>query len=104
MVGKFGPNDVLITTKEEEHELSSHLYAIDESSNNEAKAAIKLLNMVGTFQIEFPTTSNCPPSSPMPCYYVEMANSSSTIINNHEEDYLVVDLEDVTLESKYLID
>jgi hypothetical protein len=33
-----------------------------------------------------------------------MTNSSSTIINNHEEDYLVVDFEDVTLESKYIID
>jgi hypothetical protein len=40
----------------------------------------------------------------MPCYYVEMANSSNTIVNKHEEDYLVVDLEDVTLESNYLID
>jgi hypothetical protein len=97
MVGKFGPSDVLIATEEEENELSYHLYAIDESSNNEAEATIKLLNMARTFQIEFPTTSNCPPSSPMPCYYVEMGNSSSTIVNNHEEDYLVVDLEDVTL-------
>jgi hypothetical protein len=32
-----------------------------------------------------------------------MPNSPSTTINNHEENQLVVDLEDVTLKSKDLI-
>jgi hypothetical protein len=49
MVGKFGPSDVFIAIEEEEHELSYHLDAIDESSNNEVEVAIKLLNIVGTF-------------------------------------------------------
>jgi hypothetical protein len=39
----------------------------------------------------------------MPHYYVEMPNSPSTTTNNHEENQLVVDLEDVYLESKDLI-
>lgn len=39
----------------------------------------------------------------MPCYYVEMPNSPNIAINNHEEDQLVMDLEDVILKSKYLI-
>lgn len=67
MVGKFGPSDVFITTKEEEHENSYHLNAIDESNNNEAETTIELLNIVGTFQatiLATPSMSNCP-SSPM---------------------------------------
>jgi hypothetical protein len=104
MVGKFGPSDVFTPTKKEEHELSYHLDVINESNNNETKAAIEFSHIVGTFQIELPTTSNCPPTSPMPRYYVEMANNFSTTINNHEKDHLVVDLEDVTLELKDLID
>jgi hypothetical protein len=31
----------------------------------------------------------------MPHYYVEIPNSLDTIINNHEEDQLVVNLEEV---------
>jgi nitrate reductase NapE component len=49
MVGKFGPGDVFIVAKKEEHELSYHSNAIDESSNNEANVTIKLLNIVKTF-------------------------------------------------------
>jgi hypothetical protein len=49
MVGKFGLGDVFSTTEEEEHELSYHSNATYESSNSEAKVAIKLLNIVGTF-------------------------------------------------------
>jgi hypothetical protein len=49
MVGKFGPSDVFTVTEEEEHELSYHSNATYESSNNEAKYAIKLLNIAGTF-------------------------------------------------------
>jgi len=36
----------------------------------------------------------------MPHYYVEMPNSPNTLINNHEEYQLVVDLDNVTLESE----
>jgi hypothetical protein len=39
----------------------------------------------------------------MPHYYVEMPNSPGRTTNNHEENQLVVDLEDVTLKSKDLI-
>jgi hypothetical protein len=49
MVGKFGPSDVFIATKEKEHELSYHSNATDESSNNETNVVIKLLNIIGTF-------------------------------------------------------
>jgi hypothetical protein len=49
MVGKFGPSDVFTATKEEEHELSYHLDATNESSNNEVEVAIELLNIVGAF-------------------------------------------------------
>jgi hypothetical protein len=49
MDGKFGQSDVFIVTKEEEHKLSYHSNATYESSNNEAKFAIKLLNIAGTF-------------------------------------------------------
>ncbi len=88
MVGKFGPSDVFITTKEEEHENSYHLNAIDESNNNEAETTIELLNIVGTFQatiLTTPSMSNCP-SSPMSCYYVEMPHSFATPTNNHEKE------------------
>jgi hypothetical protein len=34
---------------------------------------------------------------------VEIPNSPSTTINNHEEDQLMADLEDVPLKSQYLI-
>jgi len=73
MVGKLGPSDVFITTREEEHENSYHLNAIDESNNNEAKTTIELQNIVGTFQaivLATPSMSNCP-FSPMSCYYVK---------------------------------
>jgi hypothetical protein len=98
MVGKFGTSDVFITTKEEEHENSYHLNAIDESNNNEAKNTIELLNIVGTFQatiLTTPSMSNCP-SSPMSYYYVEMPHSLATPRNNHEEDQLVVNFENAT--------
>jgi hypothetical protein len=36
----------------------------------------------------------------MPHYYVEMPNSLSTLVNNHEEYQLVVNLDNFTLESK----
>jgi len=49
MVGKFGPSDVFTITKEEEHKLSYHSNATYESSNNETKFAIKLLNIAWTF-------------------------------------------------------
>jgi hypothetical protein len=39
----------------------------------------------------------------MPRYYVKMPNSPGIATNNHEEDQLVVDLEDVTLKSEYPI-
>ncbi len=61
-----------------------------------------MLNIVGTFQTKLPTTPDHPPS-PVPHYYVEMPNSPNTTTNNHEENQLVVDLEDVTMESKDLI-
>jgi hypothetical protein len=102
MVGKFGPSDVFTIIEKEEHEVTYHSNAIYESNNNETKAATKLLNITRTFQAKFPTILHCPPS-PMPHYYVEMPNNLNIIANNHEEDQLVVDLEDVTLESKYLI-
>ncbi len=82
--------------KEEEHGLSYHLDAIDESINNAVEVTTKLLNIVRTFQAKLPTTHDCPPS-PMPHYYVKISNSLGTTTNNHEEDQLVVDLEDVTL-------
>jgi len=40
----------------------------------------------------------------MPHYYVEMPNSPSTLVNNHEEYQLVVNLDNFTLESKDPID
>jgi hypothetical protein len=49
MVGKFGLNGVFIVAKEKEHELSYHSNATNESSNNEANVAIKLLNIIKTF-------------------------------------------------------
>ncbi len=85
------------TIEEEEHENSYHLNVIDESSNNESEAVIELLNIIETFQVivlAIPSMSNCP-SSPMFCYYVEMPHSLVTPTNNHEEDQLVVNLEDV---------
>jgi len=39
----------------------------------------------------------------MPHYYVEMLKSPGTTTNNHEEDQLVVDLENVIMKSKDLI-
>jgi hypothetical protein len=78
-------SDVFIAIKETEHELSYHSNATDESRNNEANVAIKLLNIIRTFEAKLPTYYNCPPS-PMPYYYVEMANSLGTIVNNHEEN------------------
>jgi len=50
MVGNFGPSDVFIATKKEDHELSYHLDATDESSNNVIKATTKLPNSIRTFQ------------------------------------------------------
>ncbi len=94
---KFGQSDVFTTIEEEEHENSYHLNVIDESSNNESEAVIELLNIIETFQVivlAIPSMSNCP-SSPMFCYYVEMPHSLVTPTNNHEEDQLVVNLEDV---------
>ncbi len=102
MVGKFGPNDVFIVAKEEEHELSYYLNATNECRIVRLKLSQNLLNIAMTFQAKLQTIPNYPPS---PCHItkVEMSNSSSTTINNHDEDQLVVDLEDVTLESKDLI-
>jgi hypothetical protein len=40
MVRKFGPSDVFIIVKEEEHELSYHSNLKDEFNNNEAKVTI----------------------------------------------------------------
>ncbi len=102
MVGKCGPSNVFTTTKEEEHELSYYSNLINESNNNEVKATPKLLNIARTIQVELPTIHDCPPS-PMPRYYVKMPNSPGITINNHEEDQLMVGLEDVTLNSKYSI-
>ncbi len=59
------------------------------------KLPTKLPNIVRTFHVELPTIHDCPPS-PMP-------NSHGKATNNHEEDQLVVDLEDVTLEYEYAI-
>ncbi len=39
MVTKFGRNNVFITTQKEEHELSYHSNATDESNNNEPHLA-----------------------------------------------------------------
>jgi hypothetical protein len=41
MVGKFGPGDVIIIAKEEEHELSYHLNATNECSNIEVEIVTK---------------------------------------------------------------
>jgi inorganic pyrophosphatase len=41
MVGKCGPSDVFIIAKEEEHELSYHLGAIDECNNSEVEIITK---------------------------------------------------------------
>jgi hypothetical protein len=41
MVRKFGLGDVFIVAKEEEHELSYHLDAINESNNSEVEATTK---------------------------------------------------------------
>jgi hypothetical protein len=98
MVGKCDPINVFIATKKEEHELSYYSNLIDEFNSNEAKATPKLLNIARTFQVELPTIHDCP-LSPMQCYYVKMLNSPGIAINNHEEDQLMADLEDVTLES-----
>jgi hypothetical protein len=49
MVGKFGPSDVFIATKEAKHELSYHSNTTNESSNNEVNVAINLLNIITTF-------------------------------------------------------
>jgi PDZ domain-containing secreted protein len=85
MVEKFGLGDVFIIIEEEKHEVSYHSNAIDEYSNSEVEATIKLLNMPKTFQVELPTIFDCPPST-MPCYYVEMSNNLNITTNNHEED------------------
>jgi nitrate reductase NapE component len=44
MVGKFGPCDVFIATKEKEHELS-----YPSNATNKANVNIKLLNIIRTF-------------------------------------------------------
>jgi hypothetical protein len=53
MVGKFGHDEVFITTKEEGLENAYQLDATKDSSNSgdEVEAAIALLNFVGTFQV-----------------------------------------------------
>jgi hypothetical protein len=41
MVTKFDPSDVFNVAKDEEHELSYHLDAINESNNSEVEAITK---------------------------------------------------------------
>jgi hypothetical protein len=56
--------------------------------------------VVETFQqmlTTIATTSQCP-FSPTTCYYVEMPCNHNTLTNNHEEDVLVVNLENPTFE------
>ncbi len=60
------------------------------------------MNITKTFQAKLLTTFDCPPSS-MPHYYVKMPNSFGTTINNHVEDQLLVDLDDVIPELQNLI-
>jgi hypothetical protein len=43
MVGKFGPSDVIIVAKEEEHELSYHLNATNECSNIKVEIVTKFV-------------------------------------------------------------
>jgi hypothetical protein len=82
MVRKFGLGDVFTIVEQEEHELSYHSNAIDESYNSEAVVTIELLNIAWTFSIELPTIHECPPS-PILHYYAEMPDSLGTITNNH---------------------
>jgi hypothetical protein len=74
MVGKFGPNDVFIVAKEEEHELSYYLNATNECRTMKLKLSQSLLNIARTFQAELQTIPNYPLS---PCHItrVEMSNS-----------------------------
>jgi hypothetical protein len=96
MVGKFGPSEMFITTKKENHENSYQSNVTNESSNNgdEVKATIEMLNIVGIFQPMFTTipTFECS-SSPATNYYVKMSYISTTPKTNHKENQLVVNLE-----------
>jgi hypothetical protein len=94
IVGKFG--NVFIITKKEEHKNSCHSNAIDESKSD-VKVDTKFLNIARTFQATLPIIPSMfdSPFSPMFHYYVEMLYSFAALINNHEKDLLVVNLEDV---------
>ncbi len=70
-------------------------------NEDEAEAATKSLNIVENFQvivIVTPTRVKCP-SSPAPCYYVEMPLNPTTPWTNLT---LVVNLKDPCLESNDL--
>jgi len=106
VVGKFGPSEMFITTKKENCENSYQSNVTNEFNNNgdEVKVAIEMLNIVGIFQPMSTTIPICKcSSSPTTDYYVEMSHISTTPKTNHKENQLVVNLEDLTLESNDLI-
>jgi hypothetical protein len=100
MVGKFGPNEVFIVTKEEGVENAYYLDATNFGNNeDELKVVTNLLNIIGTFQVVpnlVPTTSTSP-FKLVVCFYVEMPQSLATPINNQQNE-LVVNLDDYNLE------
>jgi hypothetical protein len=98
---------VFIVIKKEHHENSYQIDATNKfnKSGDEVETITKLLNIIETFQ-QMPTTttttSKCP-FSPTTCYYVKMPCNPNTLTTNHEENVLVVNLEDPTLKLDDLI-
>ncbi len=95
MAGKFGPNEVFIIAEEEDPINLYHSNTIMQTNDNEdeVEVATKLLNIARTFQgvsIIIPTRAECP-SSPTPCYYLELPCNLTTLATNPK---LVVNLKD----------
>lgn len=97
---KFGPNEVFTIIEEEDLGNSYHLNAIVQTNDNEdeAKVAINLLNIAGTFLgvVILNCTKVESPSSSTPHYYVEMPCSLTTPTTNLE---LIVNFKDPCHES-----
>jgi hypothetical protein len=98
---------VFIIIKEEHHENSYQIEATNKSNKrgDEVETTTKMLNIVETFQ-QMPTTTTTTSKclfSPTTCYYVKMPCNPNTLTTNHEENVLVVNLEDPNLELYDLI-
>jgi hypothetical protein len=105
MVGKFGPSEVFIVVEKEGAINAYQLDATDSNNNrDEIEATINLLNIASIFQaiLNLVPTTSTNAFEPIVCFYVEMPQNPTTPTNN-QQDELVVNLDDCSLELNVLI-